>query len=62
MLFTKEHYDLLKDFEKLFKHERLDKEDKKLWKKGQIYQNGEVNNMFKAFQLGYSFGKVSERD
>ncbi|MFA5135677.1 MAG: hypothetical protein WC505_07895 [Patescibacteria group bacterium] len=62
MLFTKEHYELLKDFEKLFKHERLDKEDKEMWKKGQIYQSGEVNNMFKAFQLGYSFGKVSERD
>lgn len=59
MLHTKEHYDLMAKFERDFKHERLDKEDKELWSKGRIYQSGAVNSLFLAYRLGYSFGKVA---
>lgn len=59
MLFSKEHYDLMAVFEKEFKGFRLDKEEKSLWAKGAIYQNGETNNMFLAYRKGYSLGKVA---
>lgn len=58
MLKTKEHYDLLESFERDFSSERLDKEPKDLWVKGIIYQNGHVNNLFKAYRMGYSLGKA----
>lgn len=57
MLFSKEHYDLLLIFEKEFKGIRLDKEPKEMWPKGNIYQSGEVNNLFKAYRSGYAYGK-----
>jgi len=58
---TKEHYELLAQFEREFRKRwsgRLDKEAKELWARGAIYQNGEVNQSFLAFQLGYAFGKA----
>lgn len=59
MLFTKEHYELLNEFEKNYQGKRLDKEkNKDLWKKGQVYENGETNELYKAFILGFSLGKV----
>ena len=58
MLWKKEHYDLMTQFEKNFPGIRLDKEPKDLWSKGIIYQNGETNNLFKAYRLGYSLGKT----
>ncbi len=57
MVITKEHYSLMKQFEKDIKGERFDKEDKSLWGRGIIYQNGLTNNLFKAYRLGYSLGK-----
>ena len=59
MLNTKEHYDLMVVFEREFKWERLDKEDKDMWSKGRIYCDGLVNKMFLAYRLGYSLGKVA---
>ena len=59
MLNTKEHYDLMVVFEREFKWERLDKEDKDMWSKGHIYCDGFVNKMFLAYRRGYSFGKVA---
>jgi hypothetical protein len=59
MLNNKEHYELIAMFEKEFKGFRLDKEEKSFWSKGNIYQNGETNNMFLAYRKGYSFGKVA---
>lgn len=59
MLGSKEHYELMYQFEKEFKHLRLDREDKELWEKGNIYQSGETNNLFLAYRQGYSFGKVA---
>lgn len=54
---SKEHCEMIEAFEK-FKPGRLDKEaDPKLWKIGHIYQDGEVNKMFKFFANGYSFGR-----
>lgn len=36
---------------------RLDKEDKSLWAKGNIYQDGMTNELFLAYRKGYGFGK-----
>jgi len=45
MIGTKEHYDLLNMFERsIAKHHRKEREDKSLWKKGVIYQDGNVPN------------------
>lgn len=59
MLKTKEHYELLNQFEREFKGCRLDKEDKAMWPKGYIYQDGQVNEIFQAYQRGYALGKAT---
>lgn len=56
---TKEWEEIIQNFEKHYKHLRLDKEPEEYQKKGQLYQNGEVNNLYTAFALGYSFGRVT---
>lgn len=58
MLGTKEHYEVMAEFEKSFRG-RFDKEPKELWKKGRVYQDGGLNNLYKVFLLGYSLGKVA---
>jgi hypothetical protein len=59
MLNSKEHHDLMAAFDRQFKYKRLDREkNKALWASGQLYENGEVNELFKAFRLGYSLGRV----
>jgi len=58
MIKTKEHYDLLEQFERDFPYCRLDKEPKDLWGKEAIYQNGNTNELFLAYRKGYAFGKV----
>lgn len=57
-LFSKEHYELLEMFEREYPGMRLDKEDKAMWQRGYVYQNGETNNAFLAFRKGYAFGKA----
>ena len=57
---TKEHYDIINQFEKEFKYWRLEKEDKDMWKKSNIYKDGYVNQLFLAYRLGYSFGKINQ--
>jgi len=60
MLMTKEHYELMASFEREHKHHRLDREkDKELWKKGAVYQDGRVNELFLAYRKGYALGTVS---
>ena len=59
MLKSKEHYELMAQFEKTVIPGRCDKESKDLWPKGIVYQDGQVNKMFLAFRMGYSFGKVA---
>lgn len=57
MLKTKEHYDLMAQFEKEFRGLRMDKEDKELWPKGRIYASGETDMIFDAYRRGYALGK-----
>jgi len=57
MIESKEHYELMEMFEKDFDYLRLDREkNKELWKSKQVYQSGEVNQLFLAYRLGYSYG------
>ena len=50
-------------FEKAFKHLRLDREqDKGLWRRGNVYQNGNVNELYRAYIRGYQCGKRVEMD
>ena len=56
---TKEFYELVKDFEKIFSSERLDKEPKELHKSQVFYQDGNVNKMFIAFMHGYQVGRIA---
>lgn len=58
MLKDKEHYDLLTAFE-LCHSGRFDREDKSLWPKGVIYQDGRVNELFLAFRRGYAHAKTT---
>lgn len=53
---TKEHYELMDYFEKRTRH-RIDRENKELWAKGHIYQNGEANQEFLVFREGYALAK-----
>ena len=62
MLLTKEHYDLIAQFERDCKPGRTDKEDKSLWAKGIVYQDGHVNALFRVYRTGYAFGRCVERD
>ena len=56
---SKEHYDIMAEFEKNFYDQRLDREkDKALWKKGQVYENGETNKLYQAFISGYSLARI----
>ncbi len=59
-LFSKEYYEMMADFEKVATNvisARLDKEEKSEWSRGCVYQHGEVNKLFKGFQLGYATAK-----
>lgn len=63
MLGTKEYYDLIAAFERDYNGtHRLDKEPKELWSKGNVYQHGELNLLWRAFERGVSFGKLYYRD
>lgn len=62
MLLTKEHYDLIAQFEKddnFLRSRRFDKEEKALWKIGHVYQDGVTNELFLAYRIGYAFGKTT---
>lgn len=61
MLGTQEHYDVIAMFDREFKGHRLDKEDKSMWKRGHVYQNGETDALFNAYLRGYALGKCVER-
>jgi len=54
---SKEHYDLMAQFEREYPFERLDREPKELWKTS-VYQDGRANSLFLAFRRGYSLGKT----
>lgn len=58
---SKEHDDLMATFESGHKGYRLDREDKENWKRGAIYQDGRVNDLFLAYRKGYSLGMISSQ-
>lgn len=58
MLHTQEHIDLMAMFEREFKGKRLDREEKSLWPRGRIYQDGSVNELFDAYRRGYALAKA----
>ena len=58
MLGTKEHEDIVNAFDRAHKGRRLDKEPRDLWRRGVVYQDGHVNELFKAFREGYAFAKA----
>ena len=63
MLYTKEFYELIKNFEKYAEKNLslgsmgLQKEEKELWKKQRYYCDGTANQAFIIFFQGYSLGK-----
>lgn len=57
-LLGREHYELIEAFERDH-HGRFDKEDKNMWPKGRVYQDGRVNELFVSFRLGYSFARAA---
>lgn len=60
MLMTKEHDDLMAGFERDHKHRLLAREkDKENWKRGNVYEDGHVNELFLAYRKGYALGTVS---
>lgn len=54
---TREHEEIMEQFEKDVQPGRLDKEPRENWKRGIVYQNGEVNAMFQVYRMGYSLGR-----
>lgn len=62
MLKSKEHYDLMAKFERAFKGCRLDREPKDLWPMGVVYQDGHVNELFRAYRQGYSYAACLFRE
>ena len=61
MIDSLEHVELMEMFERTFKYERLDREDRSLWERSVIYQNGQTNALFLAYRHGYALGKATER-
>jgi len=62
MLNSGEHDELIFQFEKDNKGiGRTDKEEKSNWSKGVIYQDGNVNDLFKIYRMGYAYGKCYQR-
>lgn len=57
---SQEHYQLMAQFERSHSG-RFDREDKSLWPKGIIYQDGRVNEMFLAYRNGYAFCEADMR-
>jgi len=55
---NKEHSDMMAVFERTVgKGRRLDREDKAIWTRGCIYQDGAVNELFLAFRAGFALAK-----
>ncbi len=59
-LFSQEHYALLTQFEREHRG-RADKEDKSLWPKGIIYQDGHMNELFAAYLRGHAYAVADMR-
>lgn len=55
-LASQEHVDLMTQFEREHKGRRLDREDKSLWPRQVIYQDGQVNELFLEYRKGAAYG------
>lgn len=61
---SQEHIDMMAMFERVARKEfggRFDKEDKAIWSKGRIYQDGPTNERFLAFRHGVAYGQAISR-
>jgi hypothetical protein len=58
---SQDHIELIAMFERIYKGERLDKEAKEYWPKGNVYQSGETNKLFLAFRHGAAYGQAISR-
>ena len=61
---SQEHIEMMAMFERIARKEfggRFDKEDKALWPKGVIYQDGKLNELFLAFRQGVAYGQAIAR-
>jgi hypothetical protein len=54
-----EHYEILEAFEKFAKGYRLGREPKKFWTSKVIYQDGMVNDFYRAYIAGYANGRCT---
>ena len=59
-LLTQEHYALLAAFEREHRG-RTNKEDKSLWPRGVIYQDGHMNELFLAYRRGHAYAIADMR-
>ncbi len=57
-LIYKQHYELMGDFERIYSRRCLDRKDRIMWGRNQIYQDEEVNDLFLAFRAGYILAEV----
>lgn len=57
---SQEHIEMIAMFERIYKG-RMDKEEKKLWPVGRIYQDGQINELFLAFRQGVAYGQAISR-
>lgn len=60
---SKEFYDMMDNFENnknnLPYTGSFEREDKSMWVRGQIYQDGKTNSFFQCFMLGYQLGRLT---
>lgn len=59
-LTSREHAELMEQFEREFSG-RMDREAKEYWPKGNVYQDGRVNELFLAYRRGVAYGRAVER-
>lgn len=57
----KKHYDIMEAFEAL-KPGRTDRESKREWERGRIYQDGKVNELFLMYRYGFAHGEAVARE
>lgn len=58
---TLEFDNLMAGFERIYKRNRLDREDRQFWRLGVVYQHGETNAAFNFFHQGYEYAKCLAR-
>lgn len=56
---SKDHEELMAMFEREYAGLRMDRENKALWAKGNVYQSGETNNLFLAYRKGAAYGRAT---